>query len=269
MIVLFLYPFWYSLVMSFSTPANASELGLKIFTWPVSLEAYIKVFRSEVIYIGYINTIFRTVIGTALTLFVTYCGAYALKDKELPFRNTITLFVLFTMFFNGGLIAIYLNIKTLGLMGSRWALILPLTTSAWNLIVARNFMMALPKELEDAALVDGAHPLKMIFYIMLPLSGPILAVLALWTAVLHWNSWFDALLYVSDYSKMVLQLILRRILIEHQEEMMDSMVGSSTQITGETVRAATIIVSIGPIIIMYPFLQKYFVKGILIGSLKG
>lgn len=269
---LFIYPFWDTIILSLSTPENATKLGLRFYTWPVILRSYGEVFSSKIIYLGYANTIFRTVIGTILTVFVSYCAAYALSKHDLPFRNLITLLVLFTMFFSGGLIATYLNIRWLGLMDTRWALILPSLTGAWYLIIARNFIMSLPKELEDAAMVDGCHPIKMVFYIMLPLSKPILAVLALWTAVMHWNSWFDALIYIRNQNKIVLQLALYRILQEQSEAEMNLMIqiGATGETTTlQTVKAATIIVTIGPILLLYPFLQKYFVKGIMIGSLKG
>ena len=246
-------------------------MGLKLFPDNINIESYRQVFQSDLIFIGYGNTILRTVSGTLLSVMVTYFGAYALSKKELPFRNLLTLFVLITMFFNGGLIPTYLNIKRLGLMGSRLALILPLATNAWYLIIARNFIMSLPAELEDAAFIDGAKPFTMVFRVMFPLSMPILVVIALWTAVSHWNSWFDAMIYVRERNKMVLQLILRRILIENSDEMIKQVYVSGTSVptTPETVKAATIAVSVAPILLMYPFLQKYFVKGVMIGSLKG
>jgi len=267
--VIFIYPFWDTLVLSLSTPIAATGLGLRLLPQPPVLGAYVQIFKTDVILIGYANTLIRTIGGTFLTLAVTFLGAYALAKRALPFRNAITLIVLFTMFFSGGLVASYLNMKSLGLIGSRWALILPGATGAWSLIVARNFLMSLPQELEDAAFVDGAHPLTMVFYVMLPLSAPILAVLALWSAVGHWNAWFDALIYVTARPKMVLQLVLRKILMEQSDEMMQNMIMTTQVTTPETIKAATIVVSVAPIVAVYPFLQKYFVKGLLIGSLKG
>jgi putative aldouronate transport system permease protein len=269
LMVLFIFPFWDTLILSLSTPVNASRLGLRLLALPPTLGAYVNIFRNDIILIGYANTLFRTLAGTLLTVTVTYLGAYALSKKQLPLRTPITALIVFTMFFSGGLVASYLNIKSLGLMGSRWVLILPGATGAWSLVVARNFIMSLPQELEDAAFVDGAHPLTMIFYIMLPLSAPILSVLALWSAVGHWNAWFDALIYISDRNKMVLQLVLRKILIESSDEVMQNMTMTTYVTTPETIKAAVIIVSVVPIIMVYPFLQKYFVKGLLIGSLKG
>lgn len=272
LVVIFLYPFWDTVVLSFSTPAYASRLGIRLFPVPISLGAYRTVFSSDIVFIGYANTICRTAAGTVLTLTVTYLGAYALAKRTLPFRTPLTIFILFTMFFNGGLIATYLNIKSLGLLNTRWALILPLLTSAWNLVIARNFMMSLPQELEDSAMVDGASVYGIVFRIMLPLSAPIMAVLGLWTAVAHWNAWFDAMIYVSGRNKMVLQLVLRKILIESsssQERLLQNLTLDTEQTTPETVKGAVIVVSVVPILVLYPFLQRYFVKGILVGSLKG
>ena len=268
--LLFLYPFWDTLIISVSTPENTDVLGLRLFTWPVTFEPYRLVFKTGAIYTGYYNTFFRTIIGTALTVMVTYFGAYTLAKRELPFRTAITLFIIFTMFFSGGMIPTYLNIKWLGLMESRWSLIFPVLTSAWYLIITRNFIMTLPKELEDAATMDGANPLKMISYIMLPLSMPIIAVLTLWVTIGHWNAWFDCLLYIHDPDKMVLQVILQRVVLagaQRLDELAEDFMHHEK--LPRTVKAAIIMVTIGPIILAYPFLQKYFVKGIFIGSLKG
>ena len=166
------------------------------------------------------------------------------------------------------MIPTFLTIKSYGLVNSRWALILPMLTSAWNIIIARNYISGLPEELEEAALVDGAHPLKIAFQIMWPLSMPVISVLALWSAVGHWNSWFDALIYCSGDDKIVLQLLLRRLLIQTQAE--DSIMQSTiAATTSDTIKCATIIVAILPIICVYPFVQKYFVKGVTIGAVKG
>lgn len=269
---LFLYPFWETLVTSFSKPSFAISLGFKFYPeGGISLESYMEVFKSDLFYIGYGNTLFRVIIATLLTVFVNYFGAYSLSKKKLPFRSSITIFFLIPMFFGGGLIPSYILINNLGLMGSRWALILPGLASTWNLILARNFIATLPDSLEESAFIDGAHPLTVLLKIMIPLSMPIIAVLALWTAVGHWNAWFDAMIYVRSREKMVLQLVLRRILIDNSDELMKRGVLTRTtaQTTPETVKAATIMISIIPIILFYPFLQKYFVKGILVGSLKG
>ena len=271
--VVFIYPFWYTLVLSFSTPLAASELGLKLFPSQASIEAYKETFQSNLIYIGYLNTFIRVIMGTALTVFFTYCGAYVLSKKNLPFRGVLTILILFTMFFSGGLIPSYLLVKNLGLIDSRWSLILPCLTNAWYLIIARNFIMTIPESMEESAFVDGAGPLTVIFRIIFPLSMPIIAVLILWTAVTHWNAWFDAYIYIRDNAKMVLQLVLRRVLIDNQIEsgsgVRNIMTDMNSRATPETIKAAIVILSIAPIVALYPFLQKYFVKGILVGALKG
>lgn len=272
--ILFLYPFWQTLVISFSKATFVMTLGLKFYPQGgVVLESYKLVFKNDLIYTGYANTLFRVIIATILTVFVTYFGAYSLSKKKIPYRNSITVFILIPMFFSGGLIPSYLLIHSLGLIDSRWALILPGLASTWNLIIARNFITTIPESLEESAFIDGAHPLIVLFKIMIPLSMPIIAVIALWTAVSHWNSWFDAMIYLNSREKMVLQQILRRLLIENDVtlESLKSRIMSHTreEIIPETLKAATIMVTIIPIILFYPFLQKYFVKGMFIGSLKG
>ncbi len=269
LVAVFLYPFWNILALSLSTPVGVRSPGLRLFPFTLSLESYRSVLRTDAVFTGYINTIIRTLAGTTISVIVTYCGAYALSKKELPFNGALTIFVLFTLFFDGGLIATYLNIKSLGLMGSRWALILPPATSAWHLIIARSLIMSLPQELEDAALADGARPFAVIFHVALRLSSPILAILALWSAVLHWNSWFDAMMYLSSRDKAVLQLVVREILVGASEATMKGSILSTQETTSETVRAATIIIAIGPIVFVYPFIQRYLVRGMLLGSLKG
>lgn len=264
----FLYPFWQTLVISFSAPEYASSLGVKLFPPSVTLDSYKSVFKTGSIWVGYANTLLRTVTGTVLTVLVTYCAGYAISRKNLPFKRAITFFITVTMFFSGGLIPTFLTIKSYGLVGSRLALILPMMTSAWNIIITRNYIAGLPDELEEAALVDGAHPLKIVFQVMFPLSMPIVAVLALWTAVGHWNAWFDAMIYCSGESKIVLQLVLRRLLIDSQAEtsILQSTVAATTP---ESIKDATIIVAILPIVCVYPFLQKHFTKGVTLGAVKG
>ena len=269
--ILFIYPFWHVLVLSFSDPLEAASLGLKFYPGKFYFESYKEVFSSRVLYIGYLNTILRTVVGTALTTFLTYCGAYALTKKKLPFRGFFSTMILFTMFFHGGLIPSYLLVKSLGLYDSYLALILPSATSAWYLIIARSYISTLPDELEQAAEIDGAHPIIIAFKIIFPLCKPIIAVLAMWSAVHHWNAWFDAMIYISDRNKIVLQMVLRRMIIENKPDMMSGLLLTETTATTtpETIKAATIMVSILPIIMIYPFLQKYFVKGIMLGAIKG
>ncbi|WNQ13270.1 carbohydrate ABC transporter permease [Paenibacillus aurantius] len=269
--LLFLYPFWDLLMLSLTAPAYVDRLGLRFWAHGFNLDSYRQVFRSDIISYAYANTVFRTVVGAGLTVLVTLGAAFALSQRKLPLRNTITLYILLTMFFQGGLIPSYLNMKSLGLIGSKWSLILPSLANAWYIILARNFLMTFPKELEESAIVDGANPLQVAYRILLPLSMPIVAVIALWSAVSHWNAWFDAMIYLRDKHDYVLQLLVQKIL---QQDRIDptntgTYIQITSQVTSQTIKAATIIAATLPIILVYPFLQKYFVKGVMVGSLKG
>jgi putative aldouronate transport system permease protein len=267
-----IYPFWDMLMKSFSSPADASRLGFALFPSQITLSAYRMVFGTRVL-VGYANTIFRTVIGTVLALVVVSCAAFPLSKKSLPLRNTITLYLVFTMFFSGGLIPAYLNIKNLGLIDSRWALIVPSLANVFNILIVRNFMSTIDRSLEESAAIDGASQLRILFRIIIPVSKPILATVALWTIVGHWNAWFDAMIYINSTTKEVLQLMLRKILIQYQSEEIMKYQQISGEAAGaftpESLKAAFMYVTITPIILTYPFLQRYFVKGIMIGSLKG
>lgn len=265
---IFLYPMWQTMVLAFSPAKYADSLGFKFWPEEFSLEPMRYVLSQEGIWTGYQNTLIRTFLGTFLSTLITYCGAYSLSRKEMPGKNAFTFFIVFTMFFSGGLIPSYLNMRNLGLIGSRWALILPMLTSAWNLVIARNFVASLPAELEEAATVDGAHPLRIIFQILLPLSMPIIAVLALWMAVSHWNAWFDAMLYNNDKQLRVLALVVRNMVIESTSDN-DFYMLREASVTTSSVKAATIVVSVVPILCLYPLLQKHFVKGVMVGALKG
>lgn len=269
--ILFLYPFWNLLMLSLTAPPYVDKLGLRLWAEGFNWASYKQLFASDVIYIAYKNTILRTVLGAGLTVLVTMCAAFSLSRKDLPYRSVITLFILFTMFFGGGLIPTFLNIKKLGLLNSVWALILPTLANAWYIILARNFLMGFPKELEDSALIDGANPVQVAFRIIFPLSMPIIAVIALWSGVAHWNAWFDAMIYLREKNDFVLQLLVQKIF--QQDKIDPSSTGTYIQITSEvtnqSVKAATIIAAIAPIVVVYPFLQKYFAKGVMVGSLKG
>ena len=271
----FMYPFWAQIVMSFSSPDNMSYLGQYFWPQKLSIESYKAVFSFRMIPVGYINTITRTVIGIPLNILFTFFGAFFLSKKHLPLRGFFTGVIVFTMFFNGGLIPSYLLVKNLGLLDSRMALILPSLTSAWWLIIARNFIMTIPDSLEEAAIIDGATPPLILFRIIIPLSAPIMAVIALWSGVMHWNAWFDSLIYISSNNKQVLQVILRDLLRANDPQTLIAMSEMGiegfvvSQSLADSIKAGALMVSIGPIIILYPFLQKYFVKGLLVGSLKG
>lgn len=267
-----LYPMWEILVVSFMPALEATKPGFKLFPKKPVLGPYRLIFGSRLIAYGYMNTIFRTVVGTTLSVFLTFCTAYPLANRKLPARKLFTVFYLIPMFFSGGLIPTYLLVRSLGLLNTRWALILPGLLVTFNILIMRNFIMAIPDSLEESAMIDGAPFFVILIRIIIPLSIPIMATIALWVAVGHWNSWFDALIYVRDHTKIVLQKILRYILIEEElmalDMDMDEVMGDES-ITPRSIKAATVIASIGPIILVYPFIQKYFVKGIMIGSLKG
>ena len=266
-----LYPFIYTLTISLSTAAEANRDSLHLYPREATLAAFRIVLTTPEVLTGYINTLLRTVVGTLLTLLMTCIAAYPLAMKELPHRGLIIFLILFTMIFDGGIVPKYLLIKNLGLLNSLWALILPMMLTAFNIIVVKNFFQQIPASLHEAARIDGASEAAILFRIYIPLSKPVLATVALWTAVVHWNQWFDAMLYITDDRKQVLQNFLQRIVIESSTQMLDMGMTRTdiTQFTPETVKAATVIITILPIICFYPFVQKYFVKGILLGSVKG
>jgi putative aldouronate transport system permease protein len=267
-----IYPFWNMLLISLASQTEVTSLGFRIWNKVWTTGAYGYLFSTSRIAVAYANTIYRTAMATALTIAVTIFAAYALSKRNLPWRNWITIFFLVPMFFGGGLIPSYLLIRTLGLMDTRWALILPGLAGSFNIIIMRNFLMAIDKELEEAAFIDGAGYATVLLRVVAPLSMPVVATVSLWTAVGHWNAWFDAMVYIRDEAKMVLQLLLRNMITMNQSDAQDMLLKLITQrvkIHSASVIAAATIVTIGPIVLAYPFFQKYFVKGILIGSLKG
>lgn len=266
-----LLPFIYLLAQSFDRVGNISAVG--IYLWPkeFTFDNYITIAQNQYIWNGYMNTIFRTVAGTLLSLLVTSMGAYALSQKSFPNRTFWTMFLVFTMFFSGGLIPTYLWIDRLGLTDNRMVLILPYLVGAFNLVLIRNFFQQIPSELQESARIDGANDFFVFFKIILPVSKPILATVALWLAVGHWNAWFDCLIYIKDTNKFVVQIVLQRIILQGTEQMMQSggMVQGVYESSPEVIKAACIFFTMLPILCVYPFLQKYFVKGIFIGSIKG
>jgi len=268
-----LIPFLHLLTISFSPSYVAIKPGLHIFPTEPIITNYKRVLQSKFIWIGYKNTLIRTIIGTFIQLFFTSMGAYVLSKKFFPHRTFWTLYVVFTMFFSGGLIPTYLLVKNLNLFDTYSSMILPGLISAYNMCLIRNYFMALPEELEESCQIDGGNRFVIFFRIVLPISKPILATVALWLAVGHWNSWFDVLLYIRNENKFVLQIVLRRIILEGTQQMLDLNPGALTEeaqiVSSEGLKAATIFVATVPILCVYPFIQKYFVKGIMIGSLKG
>ncbi|UQZ87537.1 Inner membrane ABC transporter permease protein YcjP [Paenibacillus konkukensis] len=271
--IMTLYPFIHVLSVSFSSASEAIRPGIHLFPREFTLAAYKKAVLLDGIWIGFGNTIFRTLIGTALSVFAMSLGAYALSKKTLPHRNFITMAVVLTMFFSGGLIPTFLLMKELGLYDTRWALIIPGLYNTFYMLILRNFFMGLPEELEESAKIDGAHDLRILFQLILPLSKPILATISLWVAVHLWNEWFNGLIYIRDQSKIVLQIYLRRLIVENMDSDLQSLMEQGmdlhTQAVPESIKAAVLMIGTVPILLVYPFIQKYFVKGIMVGSLKG
>lgn len=261
-------PFMQVVTISLSPIEVINKFGQHIIPEKITLEGYRTVFKHQTIWNGYLNTIVRTVVGTVLSVFLYICGAYPLSKKHMPNKKFWTLMIIFTMYFSGGLIPNYLLVtKTLGMKDSFWSLILPGAMSAYTLIIVRNFFMEIPEEIEESAKLDGANDIRILFGIIVPLSKPVLATVSLWTVVYHWNSWFDCMLYISDEKRHVLQLILRRILLEGQVQDLTMIAGST--VNTDSVKMAALVVATLPIIIIYPFLQKYFVKGVMVGAVKG
>ncbi|MHA7582860.1 carbohydrate ABC transporter permease [Paenibacillus vandeheii] len=271
LMIVTMYPILYVAFASFSEPALMMEhKGILWKPLGFSLETYGAVFSNPMILLGYRNTLFIVIVGVALNLLLTSFAAYALSRKTLQYRKQLTLFIVFTMFFSGGLIPFYLLVRGLGITDTLWALILPTAISAFNLIIMRTSFEAVPDALEESAKIDGANDFSILFRIFLPLCKPVLAVVGLYYGVSHWNSWFNAMIFLQDRSLYPLQLILREILIIGEA---NSMAEGASQdeiiILGETLKYATIMVATLPIFLVYPFLQKYFVKGALIGAIKG
>ena len=266
-------PFVHLLSLSFSPSYVATKGGILLWPRNFTLDNYIKVFNSKFIWIGYKNTLIRTLIGTSVQIMITSMGAYALSKKFFPHRSIWTFMIVFTMFFSGGLIPTYLLVKSLGLLDSYASMILPGLVSAYNMVIMRNYFSAMPEEIEESCLLDGASRFRTFFSIIIPLAMPIFATVALWLAVGHWNAWFDVLIYISDDTKFTLQIVLRRILITGTQQMFEMTTSSAfmeeSQASPEGMKAAAIFVATVPILCVYPFIQKYFVQGIMIGSLKG
>ena len=272
LLLLILYPLWFIVIASFSDPSAVA--GGHVWLLPVgfTLDGYEELLKQANVWIGYRNTIAYTLVGTLIALAVNIPAAYALSRRDLWGRRALMGLYVFIMFFSGGLIPTFLTIQQVGLYNTFWVMVLPFSVSAYNIIVARTFFQnSLPAELWDAAQVDGCGNLRFFFTMALPLSKAVVSVIALWTAVGQWNSYFNALIYIRDGSLHPLQLIMRNILITNQS--------FAALGTGEAaiiamrkanlVRYAMIIVSTVPIMCVYPFIQKYFDQGVMIGSIKG
>lgn len=267
----FLIPFVIVLSTSFISEAEfARRGGYVLYPEQINFGAYEILFgRSQVILNAYRVTFFRVVIGTSLNLAFTITLAYVLAQRKLPGRIPLTIFVFVTMVFSGGLIPNFLLVDSLGLRNTLWAMILPPLISAWNLLIMRNFFMSLPDEFYEAAIMDGASPLTILLRIVLPLSLPAIATIGLFYAVFHWNAWFDASIYIDRTELRPLQIILRGLLRSTTLQGMEELAFTENPPPPASLRSALIIVSTVPVLFVYPFIQRYFVKGIMIGGIKG
>ena len=280
MFVMF-YPLYYTVIASLSEPFDVARGNVSL--WPVNptLQSYRQVFAYTQIWVGYRNTILYTLAGTLFSLFLTIPAAYTLAKKYVMFRGPITFFFVFTMYFGGGMIPTFLLVRDLGLIDTPWVMIILGGFSVWNLIVTRVFFMtSIPEELFESARIDGASDFQQFFKIALPLAKPVIAVITLWYAVGNWNAFFNALLYIRDNNLEPLQLVLRRVLIQEQSVLNEEILSDALQ-PGElldrvrrahaayTMRYAMVFIASLPLLVMYPFIQKHFVKGVMVGSLKG
>ena len=266
-----LYPLLYVAVASFSNPSQlATHRGLLLWPQGFSLASYRAVFGNVMIRTGYANTIFIVVAGTLISLSASSLGAFVLSRRDLLWKRPLTLMVVFTMIIAGGLIPRYLVVNGLGLIDSYLALLLPAAVSTYNMIIMRTSFAGIPSALEESATIDGAGEFCVFRHIVLPLSMPVVAVMILFYGVSYWNSWFPAMIYMRTRTKFPLQLILRSILVENSTNSMTTDVGSlDKEVLSVTIKYATIMVATVPILCVYPFIQKYFAKGVLVGSVKG
>lgn len=268
-----LYPLIYIVSASFSDPQ--AVVSGKVMLWPVdvTLRGYKAVFKNPKIITGFINSFIYMGVGTVVNLVMTMLCAYPLSRKEFTARNKIAALFVFTMYFSGGLMPTYMIVNKLGLINTRWAMIIPSAMSTYNMIIARTYMVnSIPDELYEAAQIDGCSPFKYLLKVIVPLSKPILAVLALYYGIAKWNNYFDAMLYINDADLQPLTIVLREILIQNQIDptmLTDASAMAKLQGMTELLKYAVIVVASVPVLAIYPFVQKYFVKGVAIGAVKG
>lgn len=271
-VILIAYPLYFVVIASISSP-NAVNGG-KVLLWPVDItfSGYKEILNYKPIWTGYLNSIFYTVVGTLINLAFTLPAGYALSRKHLFGRRPLLLLFAFTMFFSGGMIPTYMVIKKLGMLNTAWSMLLPGACSVYNIIVTKTYMETnIPSDLIDASVIDGCNDFQTFFRVVLPLSKPIIAVMTLFYAIGHWNSYFDALLYLDDPAKYPLQLVLRELLLQNQTSSMAGSMGSSiaeqAQLA-EQMKYGVIIVACIPMMMMFPFVIKHFKKGVMVGSIK-
>jgi len=262
-----LLPFWTVIMDSLS--GSALKSGARLWPEEFTFNAYKSVLSQKTLLVNYSNTLYRTIFGTILCIATTFFAAYPLSKKNMPFNRLLTYLILFTMYFSGGLIPQYILYKNIGLMDSRLVLILPGMFNAYYILVMRNFISEIPAELEESAFLDGANDFVIAVKVYLPLLLPIFATITLWSAVALWNEWFTAMIYIQTQSKQVMQVLLRRMLIEAQLAALYDDGTTVVQQTEDAIKAVTIIITILPIVCTYPFAQKYFIQGLTTGAVKG
>lgn len=272
LVLITVLPMGYILIASFMDPQVLANQGISLNPQDWTVDGYKRVLGDNAILRGFINSLIYSTAFAVLTVIISVLTAYPLSKKDLVGRRWINYFLIFTMFFGGGLVPTYLLIKNLGMLNTMWSIIVPGAVNVWNIILARTYFQGLPDELVEAAVIDGANDFQIFLKIMLPLAKPIMFVLFLYAFVGQWNSYFDAMIYIKDPNLAPLQLVLRNILI--QSEVSQNMIGAQAAMNemkkiAEMIKYATIIISSLPLIVMYPFFQKYFDKGIMAGSLKG
>ena len=272
-IVITLYPVYYVVVASLSEADALMRHGGLLF-YPlgrINVFSYELVFRNPLVLSGFANTFFVLIVGLCFNMVLTCLGAYLLSLKGSMFTRPISLLILFTMYFSGGMIPAYMNVRDLGMMDTLWALIIPGAINTYNMMIMRSAFSSVPDTLYEAAYLDGASHMRILTQIYIPLSGATLAVMVLYYGVGHWNSWFNASIYISNTAKYPLQLVLRQILMLNQNSQLQASVTDNGELAkyADQVKYALIVVSSAPILMLYPFLQKFFTKGVMVGALKG
>jgi putative aldouronate transport system permease protein len=269
-----IYPFWYVFIYSLSDSIAATSGAVFLLPLEPSLAAFKRLLNIPTMWTSYLNSVIVTASGTALAIILSVSLAYPLSISRIKFRSAVSLMLFFTMIFSGGMIPNYLLIKQLGLLNNRWSLILPGLGSAYNILILRNFFQSIPLELEESASIDGAMPVRILTNIILPVSMPAIAVQAMFYGVTYWNNFFDSVMYIDNVSKISLQAYLRTLMTSGMlTATAGAMLGgdhvSNAVLSEETMRMAAIASAVIPVLLMYPFLQRYYIKGIIVGSVKG
>ena len=266
-----IYPFYYVLIVSFSNVNSFGNHVPYLLPYVIDFEGYKVIFADFSFLQAFFNSVFVTVVGSLLNMLLSICGAYALSKKRLVGRGVFLSLILFTMLFSGGLIPYYLVVSGMGLTNSVWSMILPTAINTFYLIIMKNYFISLPPSLEEAAKIDGAHDLTILFRVILPISMPFIATFFLFYAVERWNEWWNALLFINEKAKQPLQIYMRELLVSFNSTLAQqaiSVISQNQKANFQSIQMATIVVSTVPILCVYPFIQKHFVKGVMVGSVK-